>query len=92
MRMLYALPFFVLMALWSHRRFPLRLRARDLGALAVLGFFGYYVSSYADFLGLRYISAALERIVLYTYPMLVVIFAAVGARQRPAPRLLAALM
>jgi drug/metabolite transporter (DMT)-like permease len=91
MRMLYALPFFMLMAAWSHWRQPMALTARDLGSLTVLGFFGYYLSSYADFLGLRYISAALERVVLYTYPMMVVLFVAVAARRRPSPRLLAAL-
>jgi drug/metabolite transporter (DMT)-like permease len=91
MRMLYALPFFVLMAAWSHWRQPLALSRGDLGSLAVLGFFGYYVSSYADFQGLKYISAGLERVVLYTYPTMLVVFTAVLTRRSPSPRILAAL-
>jgi drug/metabolite transporter (DMT)-like permease len=91
MRMLYALPFFMMMAFWTQLRRPLRPSAADFRQLAVLGLFGYYLASYADFLGLRYISAGLERVVLYTYPMFVVLFAALAARRRPASRLLGAL-
>jgi len=90
MRMLYALPFFAVMVAWTQWRAPRQLTARDLWQLAVLGFFGYYLSSYTDFQGLRYISAALERVVLYTYPVMVLLFAALAARRAPPPRLLAA--
>ena len=82
MRMLYALPFFVLMAAYSHYRSPRQFTGRDWLDLTVLGFFGYYASSYSDFLGLQYISAALERVVLYTYPTMVVLMSVVLHRQR----------
>ena len=44
------------------------LTRRDLLALAGLGFFGYYLASYLDFLGLDDISAGLERVILFIYP------------------------
>ena len=43
---------------------PKRLTRSDWWELPLLGVLGYYVASYLDFLGLHYISAALERIVL----------------------------
>lgn len=58
------------------RREPMRLSGRDVGLLALLGFLGYYLASYLDFLGLRYISAALERIILFVYPSLVLLLSA----------------
>jgi drug/metabolite transporter (DMT)-like permease len=39
-----------------------------------LGFCGYYLSSYLDFAGLQYITASLERLILYLNPTLVVVF------------------
>jgi drug/metabolite transporter (DMT)-like permease len=91
MRMLYALPFLIAMATFAHWRAPRRFNARDWSELCILGFFGYYLSSYTDFLGLQYISAALERVVLYTYPTLIVIFTAVAQRQKPTRLVVGAL-
>jgi drug/metabolite transporter (DMT)-like permease len=91
LRMLYSLPFFIAMALLAHWRDPRRLTPRDWFALLELGFFGYYLSSYLDFSGLQYISAGLERVVLYTYPLLVVLLTAVSARRAPEGRVFAAL-
>jgi drug/metabolite transporter (DMT)-like permease len=41
--------------------------------LAVLGFSGYYLASYLDFLGLTYITAGLERLILFLHPTIVVL-------------------
>jgi drug/metabolite transporter (DMT)-like permease len=69
LRMLYALPWLVLMGIAAARRDPLTLTRLDLLGLALLGLFGYYGSSYLDFLGLKYITAAsLERVILFIYP------------------------
>jgi drug/metabolite transporter (DMT)-like permease len=76
LRMGYALPLLLLMAWALQRREPMALSRRDWSELLVLGVLGYYVASYLDFLGLRYISAALERILLFIYPSLVVILSA----------------
>jgi len=91
LRMLYALPWLVLMGIAAARREPLKLTRLDLLALALLGLSGYYGSSYLDFLGLKYISASLERVILFIYPTLVVVYMAVQRRQAPSVRLLGAL-
>ena len=71
-RMLFALPFFLALAWWAGRgKAPLT--RRDWLGVVGLGFCGYYLSSYLDFLGLQYISAAFERLILYLNPTLVLV-------------------
>jgi drug/metabolite transporter (DMT)-like permease len=75
-RMLFALPFFIAMGLWAERQAIARenpLTRRDVIDIVGLGFVGYYLSSYLDFLGLQYITASLERLILYLNPTLVVL-------------------
>jgi drug/metabolite transporter (DMT)-like permease len=75
-RMLFALPFFIAMGLWAERQAMARanpLTRRDVIDIVGLGFVGYYLSSYLDFLGLQYITASLERLILYLNPTLVVL-------------------
>ena len=75
-RMLFALPFFIAMGLWAERQAIARenpLTRRDVLDIVGLGFVGYYLSSYLDFLGLQYITASLERLILYLNPTLVVL-------------------
>ena len=75
-RMLLALPFFLLLGWWSERQTFARdnpLSKRDVMGIVALGFVGYYLSSYLDFLGLQYITASLERLILYLNPTLVVL-------------------
>lgn len=69
-RMLFALPLFVVLAWWSGRGKP-ALTWRDIRTVLGLGFCGYYLASFLDFAGLRYISASLERLILYLNPTLV---------------------
>ena len=71
-RMLFALPMFLAMALWAGRGKP-ALTARDWLGILGLGFCGYYLSSFLDFWGLEYISASLERLILYLNPTLVLV-------------------
>jgi drug/metabolite transporter (DMT)-like permease len=69
-RMLCALPLFLALAWWAGRgKAPLS--GRDKGLMLGLGFSGYYLASFLDFLGLQYISASLERLILYLNPTLV---------------------
>jgi drug/metabolite transporter (DMT)-like permease len=75
-RMLFALPFFIAMGLWAERQAIARenpLTRRDVIDIVGLGFVGYYLSSYLDFLGLQYITASLERLILYLNPTLVML-------------------
>jgi drug/metabolite transporter (DMT)-like permease len=45
--------------------------SKDLFVISILGFMGYYLASFLDFSGLNYISAQLERLTLFTYPVMV---------------------
>ena len=72
LRMLFALPFFIAMAWWAGRNQAPLTRNDWLGVLG-LGFTGYYLSSFLDFLGLQYISASFERLILYLNPTLVLV-------------------
>jgi drug/metabolite transporter (DMT)-like permease len=71
-RMLFALPIFVVMAWWASRGKPPLSRQDGWGVLG-LGFTGYYLASFLDFAGLAYISASLERLILYLNPTLVLL-------------------
>ncbi len=80
-RMLFALPMFLLLSWWAGRGKP-ALTWRDVRTVLALGFCGYYLSSFLDFLGLRYISASLERLILYLNPTLVLALGALFFRRK----------
>lgn len=84
LRMLYSLPLFLLLGLAAARGAAEPISATDWRALALLGVLGYYGASYLDFLGLRHISAALERLILFVYPTIVVLFGAWRERRAPS--------
>jgi drug/metabolite transporter (DMT)-like permease len=84
LRMLFALPIFAAMAWWASRGKP-PLSARDWLGVGGLGFCGYYLSSFLDFAGLQYISASLERLILYLNPTFVMLLAWILYRKRFAP-------
>ncbi len=74
LRMLMALPLFWSVYWWEARRKPMSpITWLDRGKILFLGFLGYFLSSYIDFLGLQYISVGLERIVLYLTPTIVLL-------------------
>jgi len=70
LRMLMALPFFLLMAWWGGRG-QAPLSPRDRWAVLGLGFCGYYFSSMVNFYGLQFITASLERLIMYLMPTMV---------------------
>ncbi|MDO8372441.1 MAG: DMT family transporter [Polaromonas sp.] len=80
-RMLFALPIFAVMAWWASRGKAALTRKDWLGVLW-LGFTGYYLASFLDFAGLAYISASLERLILYLNPTLVLLLGLVLYRRR----------
>ena len=93
LRMIYAAPFFCAMA-WvaSHAHGARPISATDWRALILLGFIGYYLASLLDFLGLQYISASLERLVLFLNPTIVVVLSALLFGKRITRRAVAALV
>ena len=82
LRMAFSLPFFLLAAVWKRSPGKAPIQRRQWLALAILGLMGYYLASYLDFWGLRFISAGLERVILFLYPTFVVLFSALWF-QRP---------
>ncbi|MFO1263251.1 MAG: DMT family transporter [Rhodoferax sp.] len=77
LRMLFALPFFLAMSWWASRpsgaRVPVALTRPDVAGIVGLGLTGYYLASFLDFAGLAFITASLERLILYLNPTLVLL-------------------
>ncbi len=89
-RMLFALPLFAVLAWWAGRGRP-ALTRRDWIVVTGLGFCGYYLSSFLDFAGLVYITASLERLILYLNPTLVLALGAIVFKRRVRARQVVAL-
>jgi drug/metabolite transporter (DMT)-like permease len=85
LRALFSLPFFVwpFVSARMGRRAdrPAAMAPKDVLILALLGFSGYYLASLFDMFGLQYVSAGTERLILYVYPTLVILFSAVLFRK-----------
>ncbi len=77
LRMLFSLPLFGILGLYFTKPTTAILTAKDWIKVAATGISGFYAASYLDFLGLQYISASLERLVLYVYPSLVLLISAI---------------
>jgi drug/metabolite transporter (DMT)-like permease len=90
LRMLFALPLFLLLAWWAGRGRP-ALTPRDWRAVGLLGFSGYYLASFLDFAGLQYVSASLERLIQYLGPTLVLLLGRLLLGRRIVPRQVLAL-
>ncbi|CAG4882124.1 EamA domain-containing membrane protein RarD [Georgfuchsia toluolica] len=75
LRMVFAFPVFFFVGLRESRN-AAPLSARDWAALVALGLLGYYGAVMLDFMGLRYISAGLERLIAFTHPTMTVLFGA----------------
>jgi len=78
LRQLFSAPFFAALAWWSGRASPTRAAPgrRDWLHLVVLGLLGYYLAAWLDFLGLRHVSASLERLILFLHPTIVLLLSA----------------
>ena len=91
LRMSFALPIALWATLWLCRTAP-PLARRDWGMLVALGLLGYYGASILDFIGLQYISAALERLILFIYPTMTVLIGVLFMGKRLEKRQVAALL
>ncbi len=94
LRMIFSLPLFLLMAWWARRsskETAAPVSKSDWWLLIFLALIGYYLSSFLDFWGLQYISAALERLILFTNPTFVVLLSAMFLSVRITRRVAIAL-
>lgn len=93
LRMAFSVPFFLVIAARENRnKNHDAITTRDKWAVLGLGLVGYYLASYLDFLGLQYISAGLERLILFLYPTMVVLISALVFRHRIGRAVLLALV
>lgn len=75
LRMLFSFPFYLVIAIiYSRKENPSVIVKNDYYWVIFFGLVGYYLSSYFDFVGLQYIKASLERIILFLYPTIIIIF------------------
>lgn len=74
LRMLFAFPFYIVIAYAYRKEKKEVIQQQDYLWLVFFGFVGYYLASYFDFVGLTYIKASLERIILFIYPTIVLLF------------------
>jgi len=84
LRMSFSLPFFMVIAWFSNRKKTERfeLKRKDWQLIILFGISGFYVASLFDFFGLQYITASLERVILFTYPTLVLLISALFLKRK----------
>lgn len=83
LRMLFALPFFVVIAVLEERKPGIvRPSGPQIAGIVGLGLIGYYLASLFDFVGLQYISAGLERLILFLFPAFTVLISAIFLGRR----------
>ncbi len=87
LRMIFSLPFFILTAFAaSNKTTNVKFTPSQWIYIAGIGLLGYYVSSLLDFLGLQYVSAGIERLVLFVYPTMVLLILALVFRHKVEPK------
>ncbi len=88
-RMIFALPFFAATWLYAARRSRPAQAGQKWGRSVIsailAGLVGYYLAMIFDFMGLLYVSAQLERLALFTYPIFVMFLGAMIFGERLTP-------
>lgn len=93
MRMLFAAPFYIIILLWSwNSKDCIKPINSEYRRIIALGFIGYYLSSWLDLEGLNYISAQLERMTLYTYPIMTTLLGALLLKEKISKQIMIALV
>jgi drug/metabolite transporter (DMT)-like permease len=83
LRMFFSVPVFIGTAIYlSRKKGNIPLTLREAAMIGGLGILSYYISSMLDFLGLQYISASVERLILFTYPTIVLVLSAVFFKKK----------
>ena len=73
LRMLIAFPFYLIVLILNKAKLKGNITRSHLLWAIAMGVLGYYLSSLFDFIGLQYVSAGIERIILFVYPTLALV-------------------
>jgi drug/metabolite transporter (DMT)-like permease len=95
LRMMFALPLYLIIFAYYYPRLDSGVKVqfkKDWFLISIVGLFGYYLASWFDFVGLEYISASFERLLLFIYPTLVLLISLVWLKRRAGRREIAALL
>jgi drug/metabolite transporter (DMT)-like permease len=93
LRYLFALPIFMVIAIIRYRNDKIEsMSSKSWLMLVFAAVMGYYLASWFDFSGLKYIPASIERVILFTYPTLVVIFSCLFFRKKISRKTIYALI
>tara|TARA_Y100001934_G_scaffold282048_1_gene394118 strand:- start:1416 stop:2330 length:915 start_codon:yes stop_codon:yes gene_type:complete len=76
LRMVIALPVYLVIGWVLWKRMEQKPAGKTILRAAAVGLLGYYLASLLDLSGLEYVSAQLERLILYAYPSMVVVIGA----------------
>jgi drug/metabolite transporter (DMT)-like permease len=82
LRMLFALPFYILILAKEYKSKPAPIEKNDRINIVTLGLIGYYLAALFDFLGLQYVSASLERNIIFTYPTFVLLMSRIFFKRK----------
>jgi drug/metabolite transporter (DMT)-like permease len=82
LRMLFALPFYVAILIREYRQSSRTIIKQDWIHIITLGLIGYYLAALFDFIGLQYVSASLERNIIFTYPTFVLIMSRIFYKRK----------
>jgi drug/metabolite transporter (DMT)-like permease len=85
--MLFSIPFFLITAtIASSKASNVKFTFRQWLAVAAIGLLGYYISSYLDFVGLQFVSAGMERLILFIYPTMVLLITSIFFKTKISKR------
>lgn len=84
-RMLFSLPFYIVILYFENKKKAVHISQKNWATILVLGIIGYYLAALFDFLGLQYVSANLERIVIFTYPTFVLLMGKLFFKRKILP-------
>ena len=76
LRLGFSFPVYLGILFWVWRKAAVKPTGRQCGLAMLAGVLAYYVCTWLDFSGLQYITAQLERLLLFTYPAFVILFGA----------------
>jgi drug/metabolite transporter (DMT)-like permease len=83
LRMIFSLPFYLAAAYFISRKSDnVKMTKKQWLVVSGIGLLGYYISSLCDFVGLQFISAGLERLILFLYPTFAVLINALIYKQK----------